>query len=94
MPHKRSPGKLEQKKARSYVFRNLDRPRDPDDPPELVFTGTADDIKEAVLLELKGVRSGEIPEYPQGLVVSDRRGEGYFDVVPFFLENLPDGGEK
>ena len=81
-PHKRSPGKLERKKARNYVYNNsvsAHSNHDPDEVRERIFTGTSEEAAKAVLSELKDQRSGFIPEYPQGLVFHDSKGEGFFD---------------
>lgn len=84
MPHKRSPKKLEIRAAQKYIYQhsvNVNRNNNPDEMRERVYTGTAEDVAGAVLAECKGERSVAIPEYPQGLVISDSRGEGFFDGV-------------
>jgi hypothetical protein len=83
MPHKRSPKKLEERIARQYVYKHSKsacRNNNPDEVKERIYMGTTDDLREHVLAEIQGERQGEIPEYPQGLVISDSRGEGFFDV--------------
>jgi len=91
MPNRRSQKKLEERIARQYVYKHSKsacRNNDPDEVRERIYTGTPDEITEHVLaalgeLELKEqitVKREPIPEYPQGLVISDSRGEGFFDV--------------
>lgn len=86
MPNRRNPKKLEEKIARNYVYQHsisACRNNDPDEVRERVFVGTSEEVVGAVLAELKDQRTkgeeGEIPDYPQGLVISDSRGEGFFD---------------
>jgi hypothetical protein len=91
MPHKRSPKKLEERIARQYVYKNsvsARRNNDPDEITERIYKGTSDDINGHVLATLGRMELKEniiltrepIPDYPQGLVFSDGRGEGFFDV--------------
>ena len=83
MVHRRNPKKLEERLARKYVYANsvsACRSNDPDEIREKVFTGKPEDVEKYVLAEIKGERQGVIPEYPQGLVFSDSRGEGFFDI--------------
>ncbi len=84
MPNKRSLGKLESRLARKYVYQHCiwkkDGLRRNTQITECIFTGTEKAMRETVLAELKDKRSGEIPDYPQGLVISDSRGEGFFDL--------------
>jgi len=80
MQHRRSPGKLEAKKARNYAYQHsTSTKKNRNDLFELVYTGTPEALTGAVLAELKDLRSGEIPEIPRGLVLSDGRGAGFFD---------------
>jgi hypothetical protein len=83
MPNRRSPKKLEERIAKQYVYKNsvsACRNNDPDEIRERIYTGTPDAVREHVLTECKGERQGVIPDYPQGLIISDSRGEGFFDV--------------
>jgi hypothetical protein len=84
MPHKRSPKKLEERIAKQYAYKHsvtANRSNDPDEMRERIYTGTEKQLTEHVLVEMQGIqRSGVIPEFPQGLVISDSRGEGYFDI--------------
>jgi len=85
MPNRRSKKKLEERLAKKYVYQHsvtVTRNNDPNEMRERVFTGTSQDLEGYVLAECKGERQGIIPEYPQGLVFSDSRGQGFFDVVP------------
>ncbi len=90
MPNKRSIGKLEAKLARNYVYQNSTsacRNRDPDEVRERIYTGTSEQVVCHVLAEIgrleqknkTNIKRAEIPEYPQGLVISDSKGEGFFD---------------
>ena len=91
MPHKRSPKKLEERIAKQYVYKHSTsacRNNDPDEVREKIYTGTSDDINMHVLSTLGKLELKEnitlirepIPEFPQGLVFSDSRGEGFFDI--------------
>ena len=83
MPNRRSPKKLEEKIARQYAYQHsvtANRNNTKEEMRERVFIGTSKDLAEAVLAECKGDRQGAIPDFPQGLVISDSRGEGYFDI--------------
>jgi hypothetical protein len=83
MPNRRSPKKLEERIARQYVYKNsvsAHRNNDPNELRERIFIGSSDKVREAVLAEVKGERQGEIPEFERGLVISDSRGLGYFDI--------------
>ena len=85
MPNKRSPRKLEERLAKKYVYQNsvvANRNNSRDEVRERIYVGTPDDVVAAVLAEAAGDRSedGVIPFYPQGLVISDSRGGGFFDV--------------
>ena len=85
MPHKRSPKKLEERIARQYVYKHsvtANRNNDPNEMTEKIFIGDPNKVMEHVLVEMQGSqRQGVIPDYPTGLVFSDSRGEGFFDVV-------------
>lgn len=86
MPHKRSPKKLEERIARQYAYKHsvsACRNNNPDETRERIYTGTPEQLEGAVLSEMQGERNGAIPNIPQGLVISDSRGEGYFDINPF-----------
>ncbi len=76
MTHKRSVGKLEAKQAREYCYKHSERKQI--NPyvrlSERVFTGTPSELEQNVLAEIKGERSGAIPEIPQGTVITDIRG--------------------
>jgi len=84
MPNRRSPKKLEEKIARQYVYKHsvtAHRNNDPNEVRERIFTGKEKDLTEHVLVEMQGEqRQGIIPDYPTGLVFTDSRGEGFFDV--------------
>lgn len=91
MPNRRSPRKLEEKIARQYVYKHsvtVHRNNDPDEVTEKIYKGTSNDITEHVLTTIGEIEvktntkliRGEIPDYPQALVYSDSRGEGFFDV--------------
>jgi hypothetical protein len=80
--------RLAQKLAKSASV-HVRRQNNQNEINEKVLVGTADEIRGAVLAEIevleielghKIVRT-EIPDYPQGLVISDSRGEGFFDGV-------------
>ena len=85
MSNKRSLGKLETKKARNYAFQHSAHTtgtrKNIIEVEETVFVGTPEELEAAVLAELGGERSGLIPEVPQGLILSDSRGAGYFDLL-------------
>jgi hypothetical protein len=91
MPNRRSPKKLEERIARQYVYKHsvlANRNNDPNEISERIYTGKEEDIAGEVLakrkeLEIKTnavIDHNEIPVYPQGLVFTDSRGEGYFDI--------------
>jgi hypothetical protein len=91
MPHKRSQKKLEERIAKQYVYKHsvlAHRNNNPDEITERIYKGTSDNIIGHVLstlgkmeLEQKITLTREpIPDYPQGLVFTDSRGEGFFDV--------------
>ena len=97
MPNKRSPRKLEEQKARKFIYQNLEVSKGIDKPREVVFKKTESELKEAVVSELIPVLCGEItreealaniPDYPQGLVVMDNRGTGFFDVNLEVIEDF------
>lgn len=79
MPNRRSPGKLEHRKARNYAYQHCRVSPEKDEIKEIVFAGTPEELEAAVLSVLQGERTGAIPELPQGLVLSDSHGEGFFD---------------
>lgn len=82
MPHKRSPKKIEERKAKKYAFQHsIIRHRNNalDEMTERIYIGTPDELQGAVLAECKEAREGTVPEIPQGLVIGDSRGEGFFD---------------
>jgi hypothetical protein len=68
---KRSIGKLEAQKTRTYAIKHSVRKRI--NPythlSERVYTDTPNNLKKAVLSELQGERTGLIPEVPQGTVI-------------------------
>lgn len=73
LPNRRSIGKLEAKKARQYCHLNSVR-KDIDPFAEIsekIFIGTQEQLENALHAELKGERTGEIPEIPQGMVIMD-----------------------
>lgn len=85
MPHKRSPKKLEERIAKQYAYKHsvtACRNNCPNEMRERIYTGTPDGVREHVLAECKGVRTGAIPDVPQGLIISDSRGNGFFDALP------------
>lgn len=89
MPHRRSLGALEAKIARNYCYEHSEtkhRNNNPDEITERIYTGTSEEINGFVLAELKDNRMGEIPEYPQGLVISDSIKQGFFNLVPIQKE--------
>ena len=77
---KRSKPSKEQRLARKIAFENSFRTQDPDEIKETVFLTKAEFLGGEVLARLRGPREDEIPEIPQGLVLSNGRGEGFFDV--------------
>ena len=81
MPHRRSIGKLEEKIARNYCYgHSVHAGRDePGAVKEIIFVGTADDVVSEVLSEVGEHRSGEIPDYPEGMVMRSSTGQGAFD---------------
>jgi hypothetical protein len=81
MPNRRSHGKLEAKLVRQYVFKNCIKEPDIKDGEvrETVFTGTDEDAKSFVLAEIGEHRTGTIPDAPQGLVIHDTNGRGFYD---------------
>ena len=81
MPHRRSIGKLEEKLARNYCHQHTAHCgyESPDALKEIVYTDTSDDARAAVLAEIEGNRTGEIPDCPQGLVLHNSIGQGAFD---------------
>lgn len=84
-------GKLETKIARNYVYEHSEskhRNNNADEPIERMYKGTPEEVEKAVLSKIKGTRTGTIPEYPQGLVIHDRRSCGFFDLVTYFDETF------
>jgi len=89
MANRRSLGILEAKIARNYCYEHSEtkhRNNNPDEITERIYTGTAEEIEGAVLAELQDNRTGLIPEYPQGLVISDSIKQGFFNLVPIKKE--------
>jgi hypothetical protein len=83
MPHKRSPKKLEARIAKQYAYTHSvtkHRNNDPDEMRERIFVGSPDKLTAHVLAEMGGERHGEIPDLPTGLVISDSRGFGFYDL--------------
>jgi len=77
MPHRRCVGKLEGKLFRNYCYMHsekvpIDR-QDPDSPTETVFVGTLEEARQAVLVEAREERTGDIPDYPQGTELLNRK---------------------
>jgi hypothetical protein len=84
--NKRSIGKLEAKIARNYVHQHLIsryRNNNPEEIKETVFVGNTQEMNEIVLVTVGEERTGEIPEYPRGLVVFDSNDTGYFNRVRY-----------
>jgi hypothetical protein len=77
---KRSKESKEQRLARMVAFENSFKTRDPDEIQETIFTSTPDKLVGEVLARLKGEREEEVPECPQGLVLTNHYGLGFFDV--------------
>lgn len=89
MANRRSLGILEAKIARNYCYDHSEtkhRNNNPEEITERIYTGTPEEITGIVLAELQDNRSGEIPEYPQGLVISDSIKQGFFNLVPIQKE--------
>jgi hypothetical protein len=83
MVHKKSQKKREEHAARKYAYDNsisANRLNDPNEVRERIFTGSTQALTEAVLAYVGENRTGPIPEFETGLVISDSRGTGYFDV--------------
>jgi hypothetical protein len=73
---------LEEKLAKDYCHTHsisANRNNTPGEIKETVFVGTPESLTGEVLAEIGALRGGEIPEYPQGLVIHDSRGQGAFD---------------
>lgn len=81
MPNRRSKRKLEEKIARQVAFYNSQVSPEKDLIREVVFVGTADQLKGDVLAIVQDRREGDIPEIPQGCVLSNPIGEGLFDAL-------------
>ena len=91
MPHKRSAAKLEERLAKSYCYQNSKKAPQKINPEiiDQYTTKNSEDVSKAVLARIRELelssgktinREGEIPDYPQGLVISDSRGLGFFDL--------------
>lgn len=80
MSNRRSKKKLEEKIARQVAFRNSEVSPDKDKIREVIFVGTADQLKGDVLAIICDQREGDIPEIPQGCVLANPIGEGLYDV--------------
>ncbi len=86
LPHRRSRAKIEEKLAKQYCFAHCvsrHRNNNADEIREKVFVCLPEAVTAAVvarMAEFELPRSGEVPECPQGLVLSDSRGGGAFDV--------------
>jgi integrase len=70
---------LEEKLAQEYCRKNSIQTQSASTLKESVFIGTPGQLTGAVLAELGALRGGEIPDYPQGLVIHDSKGQGAFD---------------
>lgn len=79
MPNRRSKKKLEEKVARQVAFRNSEVSHDRDKIREVIFVGTPDQLKGDVLAIIRDHREGDIPEIPQGCVLANPIGEGFYD---------------
>ena len=85
MPHRRCVGKLESKLFRNYCYMHSKRvPIDrlnPVSPTETVFVGTLEEARQAVLVEAREERTGDIPDYPQGTVIRDCFGTDQISII-------------
>jgi len=84
LPNRRRIGKLEAKIARNYCHQHLisrHRNNDPEEITETIFVGSLEELNKVVLLTAGEIRTGEIPEYPRGLVCFDSLNRGYFNQV-------------
>jgi hypothetical protein len=77
---KRSQESKEQRLARMIAFENSFKTCNPDEIIETIFTDTPDKVVGEVLSRLRGERETEIPDLPQGLVLTNNYGGGFFDV--------------
>ena len=78
---KRSKESKEHRLARIIAFENSFKTQNPNEIKETVFLKNADFLRGETLSRLKGGdREDEIPDCPQGLVLSNDFGEGFFDV--------------
>ncbi len=87
--HRRGIGKLEAKLARNYCHQHLVtryRNNDPEEITETIFIGSLQELNETVLAVVGENRSGEIPEYPRGLVCFDSHDKGFFNLVSIDIE--------
>ncbi len=80
-PHRRSLGKREKKVARNFCHEHSVRAgqNEPGALREIVFGGTAEELAAEVLAAVGADRTGEIPDYPQGMVLHNSLGLGAFD---------------
>ena len=84
LPNRRSIGKLEAKIARNYCHQHLvsrHRNNNPEEITEVIFVGSMKKLQETVLAEAGTNRTGEIPDYPRGLVCFDSCNTGFFNQV-------------
>ena len=84
MSNRRRIGKLEAKAARNYCHQHLIsryRNNNPEEIKETVFVGSIEDLNKEVLAKIGGNRTGEIPDYPRGLVCFDSCDRGFFNRV-------------
>jgi len=65
--------------AQKYCYQNSQYTKTHNGLPETIFIGTPDKLTGSVLAELGGLRSGPVPECPQGLVIHDGKRTGAFD---------------
>lgn len=57
------------------------RNNNPEEITETVFVGSLEELNKVVLVTVGETRTGEIPEYPRGLVCFDSYNKGYFNQV-------------
>ena len=93
MTHRRSQGKLEMKKARNYAFLNSEvkhRNNNPEDIKERIYNSTPESLFEVVYNQTKHLLNSDlfIPECPRGLIISDDKGEGFFDAKTIMPQRL------
>lgn len=70
---------LEEKLAKDYAHTHSLKTISQFGLKETIFTGTPQELTGTVLAEVGALRSGEVPDYPQGLVIHDSKGQGAFD---------------